>query len=130
MEQRLWYYRDHPDEIGLRLRELDEEWDMERTLETNASSLAFLGIGLGVVFSKKWFLMPAAVMGFLFQHALMGWCPPVPLFRRLGVRTQTEIEKERYALKALRGDFGGPGAQEAGEQAYGTPMCVLDAVRK
>jgi hypothetical protein len=29
----------------------------------------------------------------------------VPLFRRAGVRTATEIERERYALKALRGDF-------------------------
>lgn len=28
-----------------------------------------------------------------------------PGFRRLGVRTQREIERERYALKALRGDF-------------------------
>jgi hypothetical protein len=39
------------------------------------------------------------------QHATQGWCPPVPVFRRLGIRTQTEIDHERYALKALRGDF-------------------------
>jgi hypothetical protein len=31
----------------------------------------------------------------------------MPVFRRLGVRTATEIEEERYALKALRGDFRG-----------------------
>ncbi len=48
---------------------------------------------------------PAAVAGFLFQHAVQGWCPPVPLFRRLGFRTAREIDHERYALKALRGDF-------------------------
>ena len=41
------------------------------------------------------------------RHAVKGWCPPVPLFRRLGVRTCGEIERERYALKALRGDFDG-----------------------
>jgi hypothetical protein len=29
----------------------------------------------------------------------------VPLLRRLGVRTAREIELERIALKALRGDF-------------------------
>jgi hypothetical protein len=29
----------------------------------------------------------------------------VPVLRRLGYRTQTEIEQERYALKLLRGDF-------------------------
>lgn len=49
--------------------------------------------------------MPAVVAGFLLQHALQGWCPPLPVFRRLGFRTQAEIERERYALKALRGDF-------------------------
>ena len=27
------------------------------------------------------------------------------MFRRLGFRTQIEIDYERYALKALRGDF-------------------------
>jgi hypothetical protein len=44
-------------------------------------------------------------MGFLLQHAVQGWCPPLPLLRRLGVRTADEINEERYALKALRGDF-------------------------
>jgi hypothetical protein len=29
----------------------------------------------------------------------------VPLFRRLGVRTRKEIERERTALKVLRGDL-------------------------
>jgi hypothetical protein len=29
----------------------------------------------------------------------------VPIFRRLGVRTRDEINREKYALKALRGDF-------------------------
>jgi hypothetical protein len=28
--------------------------------------------------------------------------------RGLGFRTQYEIERERYALKAIRGDFGSP----------------------
>ncbi len=35
----------------------------------------------------------------------MGWCPPVPILRRGGLRTRTEINQEKYALKALRGDF-------------------------
>jgi hypothetical protein len=29
----------------------------------------------------------------------------MPVFRRLGFRTQSEIDSERYALKTLRGDF-------------------------
>jgi hypothetical protein len=88
-----------------RIRELDREWDIERTLEANAASVALLGLGLGALVNKKFFALPAIVAGFLFQHAIQGWCPPLPIFRKLGFRTQTEIEQERYALKALRGDF-------------------------
>jgi hypothetical protein len=45
------------------------------------------------------------VLGFFAQHAIQGWCPPLPLFRKLGYRTRKEIDKEKYALKLLRGDF-------------------------
>jgi hypothetical protein len=34
-----------------------------------------------------------------------GRCPPLSVLRRRGVRTRREIEAERCALKALRGDF-------------------------
>ena len=91
--------------VDKRLRDLEHEWDIERTLEANAASLALLGLGLGAFVDRKWFALPAVVCGFLLQHAVQGWCPPVPLFRRLGVRTSTEIDEERYALKSLRGDF-------------------------
>jgi hypothetical protein len=104
-EGRIRYYADHPDDIDARLNELDEEWDIERLLETNASLLALSGIVLGVTVGKRFLLLSAAVLAFLCQHAVEGWCPPMPVLRRLGVRTQTEIEYERYALKLLRGDF-------------------------
>jgi hypothetical protein len=52
-------------------------------------------------------VLSGAVLGFLLQHATQGWCPPVSVLRRRGVRTRREIEAERYALKALRGDFSG-----------------------
>ena len=103
-EERIRHYAARPQQIDRRLKELDEEWDMERTLETNAAGVALLGTVLGAI-NKRFLLLPGLVAGFLLQHALQGWCPPVPLFRRAGVRTATEIERERYALKALRGDF-------------------------
>jgi hypothetical protein len=93
--------------ISQRIEELDREWDIERWLETNASSLAFVGLALGVTVNRKWFLVPALVLPFLLLHATQGWCPPVPLLRRLGVRTRHEIDAEKYALKILRGDFDG-----------------------
>ena len=91
--------------IERRLRELDEEWDIERCVETMAPSFTLLGIGLGLTRHRAWFALPVIVQGFFLQHALQGWCPPIPVLRRLGVRTQNEIEEERFALKALRGDF-------------------------
>jgi hypothetical protein len=91
--------------IDRRLQELDREWDMERILEANAATVSLVGLTLGAAVNRKWFALPAVVSGFLLQHALQGWCPPLPVFRRLGVRTATEINEERMALKALRGDF-------------------------
>jgi hypothetical protein len=106
MEARVREYEQRsPGEISRRIDELDREWDMERLLETNASALAFAGLVLGVTQSKKWLIVPGIVLPFLFQHALQGWCPPVPIFLRLGVRTRKEIDREKYALKVLRGDF-------------------------
>jgi hypothetical protein len=92
-------------EIEQRLQELDAEWDIERTIEANASTLVLAGLGLGTFADRRFFILPAAVATFLLQHALQGWCPPVPVLRRFGFRTQSEIDEERYALKALRGDF-------------------------
>jgi hypothetical protein len=99
------YAQRSSEEITRRIDELDREWDIERFLETNASALAFTGLLLGVTKDIKWLLLPAVVLPFLFQHAVQGWCPPVPVLRRLGVRTRNEIDREKYALKALRGDF-------------------------
>lgn len=89
--------------IDARLRELDREWDIERCLETGASSLALLGTVLGVTVNRKWLWLPGGVAAFLLQHAVQGWCPPLPVFRRLGVRTADEMNYERTALLALSG---------------------------
>ena len=104
-EARLAYYRDHPEEIADRLRELENEWDVERALEANAASLALAGVAFGAMGSRVWLVLPALVASFLLQHAVQGWCPPLPVLRRIGLRTAEEIGRERYALKALRGDF-------------------------
>jgi len=84
-----------------RIKELDREWDIERTLELNASLVALSGVVLAATVNKKWLILPAIVTSFLVQHAVQGWCPPLPLFRKLGVRTQKEIDTERYRLAEL-----------------------------
>jgi hypothetical protein len=91
--------------INERLAELDREWDIERVLQANAATLSLVGVTLAATHSKKWAVLPGVVFSFFLQHAVQGWCPPIPLFRRLGIRTRQEIERERFVLKVLRGDF-------------------------
>jgi len=94
------YTQSSPETIRRRLQELDAEWDVERTLEANAATVTLIGVGLGTFVNRKFFAIPALVGGFLLQHAVQGWCPPLPILRRLGVRTVWEIERERSALRA------------------------------
>ncbi len=105
IEASVAYFHAHIDEIPQRLRELDQEWDIERAIEANASILALAGIGLAAGHDRRWLALPGLVSAFLLQHAVQGWCPPVPVLRWFGFRTAYEIEEERRALKALRGDF-------------------------
>ena len=106
IKESIRFYTQRPkDEISQRIRMLEQEWSMERWLETNASALAFTGVVLGLTVNRKWLALPLLVTGFLFQHAVHGWCPPVPVLRRFGVRTRSEIDREKFGLKWLRGDF-------------------------
>ncbi len=88
--------------IDRRLKELDQEWDIERVLEANAASVTIFGFLMGTLWNRKWYILPGIVGGFLLQHALDGWCPPLPILRRLGFRTAHEIEFERHALERAR----------------------------
>ena len=87
---------------------------MERTLEANAATLAFTGAVLAATVDRRWVALPMVVTAVLFQHAVKGWCPPLPVLRRLGFRTMREIDEERFALKALRDDFEQISATESG----------------
>jgi hypothetical protein len=91
--------------IDERIRELEREWDVERMLEANGAALALAGIALGITVDRKFLVLPAVAAAMLFQQALRGWSPPVPLLRHWGVRTAQEIHDEIIALRILRGDF-------------------------
>ncbi len=101
------------EEIDARILELEREWDIERTLEANASTVILTGLALGTLANRKWYALSALAAGFLLQHAIQGWCPPLSFFRRRAVRTAREIYEEITALRALRGDFGEPEDIEA-----------------
>jgi hypothetical protein len=114
IEENVHRYATRPkEEISRRIWDLEQEWDIERVLELMASSISVTGMFLSVVRDRRWILLPGIVLSFLFMHAVQGWCPPVPVLRRLGVRTREEIDRERYALKVLIGDFPGVSGADA-----------------
>jgi hypothetical protein len=95
------------EEIASRLRELDREWDTDRAIEVEAAFMGLFGLALGTLADRRLLALPAMVGLAVFLHATTGWYPLLPVFRRLGLRSAREIARERYALKALRGDFHG-----------------------
>ncbi|MDX5483190.1 MAG: hypothetical protein LPK07_16035 [Hymenobacteraceae bacterium] len=110
-------------QISKRIEELDKEWDVEKILEVNASTLALTGVLLGAFVNRRWLILPSVVTSFLLQHGLQGWCPPLPLFRKMGIRSRREIDEEKFALKLIRGDFEGLSEKSDTE-------AILEAFRK
>jgi hypothetical protein len=107
------------------LSNLRREWDLERALQTWFASLVLTGVTLAATRNRRWMALPAVAAGFMLQHAVQGWCPPLPLFRRLGFRPHAEIARERYALKGMRGDFAGLGL----DRGPGCAQRAYDAAR-
>jgi len=104
-EKRITFYITHRDLIDERLAELDREWDVERMIEVEAPTMSLLGLLLGITVNRKLLAIPLFAQSMVLLHSLQGWYPLLPLFRRMGIRTEREIAVERYALKAIRGDF-------------------------
>ena len=106
IREKIIHFASQPKEvITRRIYELENEWDIERVLEANAAGIGLGSLLWGLTVNKKCLAITGTVLGFLLLHSIQGWCPPVPLLRRLGVRTRREIDRELFALKVLRGDF-------------------------
>jgi hypothetical protein len=90
-----------------RLAELDREWDVDRALMANFAVLGGLSFGLGMSRREAWsgrnpwLALFGVQLGFLLFHSVVGWCPPLPVFRRLGFRTQKEIDVERRCVEGI-----------------------------
>lgn len=100
------------DTIVHRLAELDREWDIDRALlllfPLIGGATFFTGLArytkrpiLGLFGKRRKGLLRlfSAQLGFILMHSVVGWCPPAVVLRRLGFRTQREIEGERRALE-------------------------------
>lgn len=99
------FARSRPEEITARIKELEREWSIERLIESEAPVMALAGLGLGATVNRKFLFLPAFVAGMVALHGVQGWYPMLPVFRRLGFRSRNEIDREKFAMKALRGDF-------------------------
>lgn len=99
------YARSSREEITARIKELEAEWSIERLIESEAPLMALTGLGLGAFVNRKFLVLPAFVFGMVALHGVQGWYPMMPLFRRMGFRSRKEIDREKFAMKALRGDF-------------------------
>jgi hypothetical protein len=101
-------------EMSRYLEKLEREWDISRALSVGASAVSALGLLLGRRDGGSWRVLSAVATGLLLQHGLFGFGPMSGLLRLVGVRTRREIDLEKFAIKALRGDFeripndGGP----------------------
>jgi hypothetical protein len=89
-----------PPASTVRLRQLDREVDQEQALQIGAAGLGFLGAVLSFTVNPAFALLPAMAFATLGQYAVQGWCPPVALLAKLGLRSSKEIDVERYALAA------------------------------
>jgi hypothetical protein len=84
-------YRGRPPlAVEVRLAQLGREWNVARAIKTSAASIALAGIALGLLVHPRWLLMPAAVVGLAL------------LLRHSGLRSRTEIEAERRALRIMK----------------------------
>ena len=107
------------DVIGPRLQALDREWDVDRAVELEAALTGLAGLALGAFVRRGFLVLPAVVAASVLAFATTRRYPLLPAFRRLGLRSAREIARERYALKALRGDFAdlAPRARPPGQAA-------------
>lgn len=89
------------EELNQRIDSLEREWDTERVLETNFAGIVTVSALAGYFINKKWSLVAGIAGLFMLQHALQGWCPPLAVIRRAGIRTNEEINEEKSALMAM-----------------------------
>ena len=97
-----------------RLRQLDQEVDQESALQVSAAALGFIGALLSVTVSSAFALLPAFVFATLGQYAVQGWCLPMVLLARLGLRSSRDIDRDRYAAAATLQEPPEPAFDPAG----------------
>lgn len=113
--------------VSDRLRALEDEPDLETVATLALAGSGVLALAFGILGSRLWKLLAWMALPLIFAHARGRLSAPGEFLRTLGLRSRKEIQEEKYALKALRGDFRDLG--EAETEGMPDPASALDAVR-
>ena len=118
--------------IDERIRALEDEWDVERAVTVVLSGAGVAGLIFGLLGSRVWRLLAWIALPLLFLFGQDKWKPSEGVLKSLGLRSRKEIQDEKYALKALRGDFRGvePEPEESGSVMERNSARAMEAVRE
>jgi hypothetical protein len=93
-----------PQAIDDRLAELDREWTAGRMTKAAMGVVIVLGLILAAL-NPWWLILPAIggllLLPYLFKRT--SWLGK--MFHEMGYRSGFEVDREKMALKVLRGDF-------------------------
>lgn len=114
-----------------RIRSLEEEWDMEKFVTVSMAGMGLFGLVMGFFGSRVWRVLTWISLPMLFLYGQEKWRPSEGMLKSLGLRSRREIDEEKYALKALRGDFQqvDSASGSEGENLARNSSRALDAVK-
>jgi hypothetical protein len=91
--------------ITERLNEIVDEWSAGRVTKAVIGLSIVAGMVLAALANPWWLILPFVGGLFLLQYLFGRSSWLADLFQLMGFRSGTEIDHEKFALKALRGDF-------------------------
>lgn len=94
-----------PQAITDRLGQLDREWSAGRMTKAVIGVLIVAGLALTAFLNPWWLILPCVGGFFLLQYLFSRQSWLGATFREMGFRSGTDIDQEKFALRALRGDF-------------------------
>jgi hypothetical protein len=62
-----------------------------QTVVGQTENLILTGLSDEQLLNQQLYLLPASIVGFLLRQAKAGHCPPIPILRRLGLKTASEL---------------------------------------
>jgi len=94
-----------PHAINDRIDQLEWEWTAGRMTKVTLGVTILVGFALTALLNPWFLVLPAAAGLFLLQYIFSRSSWLGEMFHEMGYRRGCEVEQEKLALRALRGDF-------------------------